>query len=248
VVFEAWAEPLTNTGPSHALASRLAGPAIVRFSAGFWKRVELPDVMGCAVRFGTHESARVEPGDQDLVFATIRSLFTLPLGVLTSNPHDYLANTYYGAAPFDAPPLGRVYFRVVPTYATASGGGRNQKLRQAVQREPIELRLEVRAARRDALYEPLARLIVTSASDLDQDELRFDPFNSGRRIAPVGFVHHIRRPAYAMGQLARDAASSDARERPGFPRRRRARRSNNGQPLRVNRPPRDLGKPPLDDL
>jgi len=34
-------------------------------------------------------------------------------------------------------------------------------------------------------------------------ELRFDPFRDGAEIVPVGFVHAIRRRAYAASQAVR---------------------------------------------
>src|SRR5262245_6871606 len=95
--------------PSPA-AQRLEGPALLRFSGAWWRRRQWPDVLGIAVRFcasasasagtGAEPCAETAPGDQDLIFATVRRPWTAPLAPLSTRVHDYLANDYYGVSPF----------------------------------------------------------------------------------------------------------------------------------------------------
>jgi hypothetical protein len=50
---------------------------------------------------------------------------------------------------------------------------------------------------------PMAIVRLTERAHVDQAELRFSPFRADRGIEPVGFVHAIRRGAYAASQHAR---------------------------------------------
>src|SRR5687768_1326878 len=108
-----------------ALGERLAGPALARFSSAWWKRREWRDVLGIALRFTSasaeRQGARAEPGDQDLLLATIRRPWTMALAPLTTDHRDFLANHYYGVSPFRADGHAReVEFRLVPRRTTQS--------------------------------------------------------------------------------------------------------------------------------
>ena len=111
--------------PQHrALAQRLSGNAFVRFSDALTKKkARWPDVLGCAVRFGGDSDDPAVDGDQDLLFATIRRPWTMPLSPFTTKVQDYLANDYFAVSPFSVPGErpsrdgGRppfVYFRLRP--------------------------------------------------------------------------------------------------------------------------------------
>ena len=83
------------------LASSLAGPALVRWSSAWWKRGDRTDVLGCAIRFGSDPFHAVpQPGDQDLLLATIRRPWSMAFAPWTTDFHDFLANHYYGVSPF----------------------------------------------------------------------------------------------------------------------------------------------------
>src|SRR5258708_5371118 len=45
------ATPIGAVGAHAEAARRLAGPVLARFSGGWWKRRQWPDVLGCALRF-----------------------------------------------------------------------------------------------------------------------------------------------------------------------------------------------------
>jgi hypothetical protein len=82
VVYRAEIEPLETANPNGAyekVARRLAGPALVRLSSAWWKGdKEWPDALGIAIRFRARAtpSPFAEPGDQDLLLATILSPIT----------------------------------------------------------------------------------------------------------------------------------------------------------------------------
>ena len=84
-----------------ALGEALRGAALVRFSSAWWKGpAELPDALGCALRFRYADAPSSEAAgdDQDLLFATIRRPFTTPLSPLTTDAHDFLGNDYYAVS------------------------------------------------------------------------------------------------------------------------------------------------------
>lgn len=200
-------------GPAGVLAARLPDRALLRFSGAWWKRRELPDVLGCAIRLAydpVHERPR--PADQDLLFATIRRPWTTPFAPLSTDQHDYLANDYYAVSPFDFPGLERVELRVTPDAPSPGGADRDGRLVAAIDAKAASLLLSwapyAGAFRRPEpkRFSPLARLTIVGVTSLDDEALRFDPFQAGLGIEPVGFVHAMRALAYRASQRARPGA------------------------------------------
>jgi hypothetical protein len=178
-----------------ALAQRLAGPVLARFSAALWKgEREVLDVLGVALRFD---------GAQDLLFATIRSPFTMPFAPLATDVHDYLANHYWAVSPFEVEGVGRIKFRLAPSPTHRSQEGhRDDRLRAAVTAGEARFTLSVRRVFRPR-WEPIATIVIDRMASVDQEALRFDPFHDGRGIVPAGLVHAIRRAVYPASQDAR---------------------------------------------
>jgi hypothetical protein len=191
---------------------RLAGPVFVRFSSAWWKWREWPDVLGCALRFTSDGTVDPAPRatDQDLLMATIRTPLTTMLAPLSTHVDDYMSNAYFGVAPFAVPTLGRVKLRLSPVEPAPPGITREQRLTRALDRAPLQLTLEARAHRLGSRYKPLAHVELGERVQLDQGELRFDPFACGRGFKPVGFVHGLRVASYAASRRARDAARRQA--------------------------------------
>lgn len=207
-----WAtvEGVATEGAAGALAARLPDRALVRFSGAWWKEHELPDVLGCAVRLAdepVHDEPR--PADQDLLFATIRRPWTTPFAPLSTEQHDYLANDYHAVAPFTAPGLDRVDLRLTPEAPSPSGEDRRGRLLAAIAARRASLVLSWApygsAWRRPdpRRFSPLARLTIVDVASIDDVALRFDPFQTGLHLEPVGFVHGMRALAYRASQRAR---------------------------------------------
>jgi hypothetical protein len=178
--------------------------ALVRFSGALFKRTEIVDVLGCAIRFCSHEmcTSRWLPSDQDLLLATIHRPWTMPLAPLLTNAGDYLGNDYFAVSPFDVAGVGRLYFRLRPDRTPRAAGSRAQRLDAAVLREAARLHLEASSGP----WGPWRSVIVvelTGRVDTDDAAVRFDPFADGRGIRPVGFTHSLRKGAYSMSQWAR---------------------------------------------
>lgn len=192
-------------GPFAAIGRRLGSHVLARFSGALWKHGrERFDVLGIALRFShvSVDTARPHAGDQDLLFATILSPLAMPLAPLMTHSHDFFANRYYAVAPFELVDRRRVKFRLTALEHPAHVGSRGQQLRSAVAVGAARFELAARATltRR---WHPVAHVALEADFELDQDELRFDPFRDGAEIVPVGFVHAIRRRAYAASQAVR---------------------------------------------
>lgn len=180
-----------------ALAARLSGGALVRFSGGFWKRLPAPEPLGCAVRFRGPRPlvAAASPGDQDLL-----------AGTLSLDSHDYLRRPYYARGSFDTANLDGLALRLMPDAPpTASKSSRNERLLQAVKTNSAGLRLEVRPfIDRNAPWQPLCELRLCGVLDLDQRDLDFSPWRAGLGLRPRGALNAARAVVYRAGQTARE--------------------------------------------
>jgi len=188
-------------------ARRLEGHALVRLSGALFKaEVQHLEVLGAAIRISSSriESEAPSPGDQDLLLATILSPLTMPLAPFSTRSGDYLANCYYGVAPFELTDVGRVKLRMRPRHHRApTEEDRREAIETAVRDGEASFVLEARPTLRFG-WGPLARIeLESAASDVDQEALRFDPFRDGRGARPVGFVHAIRKAVYLASQAAR---------------------------------------------
>lgn len=200
----------TAIGEFEQLGRTLSGRVLARCSGALWKHpIERFEVLGIALRFratGRPFHATAEPGDQDLLLATILSPWTMPLSPLTTNAHDYLANIYYGVSPFELADEQRVKLRLRPLTGTdrsaSRHGSRDDRLRDAVDAGDAVFALEARPTLRRG-WHPVARIVLEREIEIDQQALRFDPFRVGAGVAPVGLVHAIRRAAYPASQWGR---------------------------------------------
>lgn len=208
MVFSAVVEPVAL---GITAGDTLRGPALVRFSSALWKgqQTEVLDALGCAVRFRRTDDPSPDPDrdDQDLLFATIRSPWTLLLAPFATDVHDFLANDYDGVSPFDVPGVGRAYLRLHPDRRVggAASSSRAERLLAAVARGEAKMTLQVRAeGTRD--WRPIATITLRGLVDFDQARLEFWPFRVGRGFVPRGFVHALRRGVYAASQYARPSS------------------------------------------
>lgn len=207
-VFSAQVHAVAEDPAERAVAERLAGPALMRWSAAWWKQKQWPDVLGCAIRFTHHPlQAHARDGDQDLLFATIRRPWTMLLSPLTTNHRDYLANDYYAVSPFEVEELGRIEWRLKPSNPSPPADSRAERLLAAVSSHAASVTLEYapyRAPLRitdESPFRPLVRIEPLEIAPINQDVLRFDPFHADRGIHPVGFVQWLRKATYASSRL-----------------------------------------------
>jgi hypothetical protein len=201
-------EPIIG-GHFDLLGPRLDGRVLVRVSSALWKdEREWLDVLGVALRIrrgaGDALTARPEDGDQDLLFATIRSPATMLLAPLATDGTTFLQE-YWAVAPFDAPPVGRIELRLVPIGSAKIGGSRIAKFREAVRRGQAGWWLEARKTLSRG-WHPIAQIWLEREQPIDQAALAFDPFRTGANLTPAGLVHAIRKAVYAIAHRTRQAA------------------------------------------
>jgi hypothetical protein len=188
------------------LGRRLSGPALVRFSGALWKsRDNWPDVLGCALRLRGEERDTAVAGvdDQDILFATIQRPWTMPFAPFMTDVRDYLGNDYLAVSPFDAGLDQRLYLRLHPEHrARLAQGSRAARLAREVESGRANLTLGVSEGPYGP-WLPVASVSIQRVAHLDSEALRFHPFRQGRGVRPLGFVHGLRRGAYAVSQAAR---------------------------------------------
>jgi len=203
-LFSGTLDPIPGS-PYQTVAQQLGRTVLARCSGALRRGGrESLDVLGIALRMHHGQTIGVQPvqGDQDLLFATIRSPFTMPLSPLTTRSHDYFANRYYAVAPFQLEGLHRVELRLDPIDRSPRTGSRADKLAAAVAAGKAHFELSARRTL-TRTWHPLALVALTAPSELDQTALRFDPYQCGAGILPVGVVNAIRKRAYAASQSAR---------------------------------------------
>lgn len=197
----------TTDDPALAdLAHRLAGAAIVRMSGALWRRPGKPEMLGCALRLRGPRALEVEPDpdDQDLLFATARAAWAVPLAMFRTDPDDYLHNVYYTLGCLDVDDLGAVELRLVPlALAVSDDDSRGERLLAAMTAGQARLRLELR--RPHGRWQTLGELRLLGRLELDERALCFSPYQTGQGLRPRGFLHAMRGPTYAAAQLPRQA-------------------------------------------
>jgi hypothetical protein len=191
------------------LARAFDGRILVRCSAALWRggREHL-DVLGFALRIRPGDASALDdralPGDQDLLFATIRSPFTMLLSPLFTDATDFVHQRYWAVSPF-ARHGQRYELRVSPVDPPARLAlkqPRASRLLAAVHAHRAIWQLEARVTWR-LHWHPIARLVLERPVTIDQAALAFDPFRDGLELEPVGLVHAIRRAAYAASRAGR---------------------------------------------
>lgn len=203
-LFTGTLQPIAGS-PYEATAQQLGRTVLARCSGALRRGGrESLDVLGIALRMhrGHKLGVHAVPTDQDLLFATIRSPLTMPLAPFTTHSHDFFANRYYAVSPFELDGAHRVEFRLDPIDRSPRTGSRADKLAAAVAADKAHFELSARETL-TRTWHPIALISLTAASYLEQNELRFDPFQSGAGIVPVGLVQAIRKRAYAASQSAR---------------------------------------------
>jgi hypothetical protein len=213
-VYSGRAEAIVG-GAYAALAAQLEGHVLARCSAALWKHStghELSprrfDVLGIALRFRRDQPItdhQPSPGDQDLLFATIRSPFTMVISPFTTDTSDFAANRYFAVSPFAILDGERVELRLRPAHPMKLEGPRDYRLWEAVRMGRAAWWLEARRTL-TRHWHTIVRVTLEAPLDVDQEALRFDPFRTGAGVVPVGLVHAIRRAVYPASQRGRPAS------------------------------------------
>lgn len=194
------------------LVNRISGPILVRLSTALWKNDrEWTDVLGIAVRFGGNSArdwtAEAQPGDQDLLFATVKHPSLLFISPFLTKVHDFFQNYFYAVSPFSLGEVKReeVYFRLCPQQGSSmENASRTGKVDKRVNEGTAIFTLEIQfQLDSDKKWRPCAELKLVQRSELNQEALRFSPFRDGKEIHPRGWIHFLRVGAYRGSQSTR---------------------------------------------
>lgn len=199
-------------GPYAELGRELTGRVLARCSAALWRGgFEHLDVLGLALRFrrglGADLDEQAEPGDQDLLTATIRSPLTMLASPLFTDASDFTGNKYWAVSPFEHDEVhGRFELRLVPVeHHPKQPGTRVERLAAAVAAGHATWFLQARRTL-TLRWHDVVRIQLDHEVHIDQEALAFDPFRG--ELCPVGLVHAIRKAVYAAGQAARPRVES----------------------------------------
>lgn len=180
--------------------------AMLRFSSATWKRAELPDVLGVALRMSFFEKFSEEPqrDDQDLLFVSFPHPWQTPFGPVLTNHKDYLKNAYYTVCPFIYKGQ-KVTFRLRPEVHGKTDKQTRQKILSRHIENKAQLILEIKDKEND--WKKMGSITLEEELFLDQGLLKFNPFLNGIGIVPVGFIQHLRIGSYRLSQLGRSFRS-----------------------------------------
>lgn len=186
--------PEADDEDAAALGERLAGPALVRFSAALWNEPGARlDLLSCSIRFGWSGDPEDARDAQDVVLASFRHFATLPLAAVVTDARNYLANDYYSVLHFRTRELGEVELRVTtPRGIRVRDRARAAKLARAVAEGPVTLLLEARRSHWRARWRPVARIALKQRAPVAPSRVAFSPFHDARGIEPVGALGFLR--------------------------------------------------------
>lgn len=175
--------------------------ALVRFSSAWWKEKEWMDVLGISIRFGANgESVKPRPHEQDLLFASFQRPWQIGLGPFLTEFHDFFHNEYFSVSPFSYKKTS-VEFKLSPEFFHQVTGTRNERLLQDIE-DNAKLRLWMRKIPEQE-WLAIADIKLVQELSLNQEDLKFNPFQNGLEIYPQGFIQHLRIGSYRLSQWGR---------------------------------------------
>lgn len=181
---------------SELLSGRAEWPAIVRFSRSVGLPRPLPDLLGMSIRV---VDVYGEDRHQDFLLVTSADLPVLH--------HIFLPASDVQQRPYSSSLLYRAGNRAFIVGARPdrdsprpTGGDEFDRLERAAATDG--LRFELVIASRFGRFERVGALRVGSKLSETFDAMRFNPFNTGGGLEPVGTLNRLRGYAYPMSQRA----------------------------------------------
>lgn len=188
------------------ISQSLPGHALIRLSSAWWKHREWKDALGMALRFTVRppNGTQVTQSDQDLLFVTFPKWWMVVYAPLLTDHTNFLSNHYYAIGKFRHE--GQIkQFKIIPKNITIIKGTRQEKLLEAVlEGEAVFLLLEKELTA--TKWQKCAEIKITRTVHFDQERLRFNPFQNGQGITPVGFLQYLRLGSYRLSQFARPSS------------------------------------------
>jgi hypothetical protein len=187
-----------GSGPrgSTLLGGRAEHRAIVRFSRSVGMPRPLPDLLGMSIRV---LDAYGPDRHQDLLLVTSADL---PVAHHIFLPaRDVQQRPYTSSLPFRA---GDERFLVgtLPDPGSPRPAGGNELERLAVAAGTGRLRFQLAVAPLLGRFRPVGQIWIEARMPGELDALRFNPWNTGGGLEPVGALNGARDRAYKMSQAA----------------------------------------------
>ena len=182
---------------------------LVRFSRSVGLPRPLPDLLGMSIRV-PHAYGRHCP--QDLMLVTSADLPLVHHVFLPAS--DGQARPYSSSLLFRAG-QDRFLIGALPDPASPRPRGGTDLDRLARAATTGRLRFDLAVASVMGRFRPVARLEIGERLPPDLDALRFDAWNCGGGLSPVGALNRMRGSSYALSQAAWGKTRSGASRRQG---------------------------------
>lgn len=201
-----------------AVAARLEGAALVRLTAALWRRREWPDLLGLGIRFfGRGGAPPHAPALQDLLLTSAPSLLGLPLGLVSTEVHDFLANRYHGLGRVEVDGLGPARLRARWRTPSPAGVDRLDRLTAAVAEDLAQALLELQPEG-SAGWLPFLAVELRLPVAVEDGELQLSRFNDRGGLHPRGLLQALRFAPAARAAAADAQDPTSPRTRTGAPR------------------------------
>ena len=170
--------------------------AIVRFSRSVGLPRPLPDLLGMSLRI---PDAYGKDRHQDFLLVTsidapVAHHLFVPAADVQQRPYSSSLPYRVGAR--------RLLVGALPRRDSPRGSGRDELERLAAAAATRRLVFDLAVAEVWGRFRPVAELRVRARLPDQADALRFNPFNAGGGIEPVGVLNGLREQAYPMSQAA----------------------------------------------
>jgi hypothetical protein len=181
---------------SDPIAAALAGPVIARLSPTAAKG-DGRRILGLALRFAQNDHDR----SFDLLLATLDSFAKVKEAAASSDPDDFLHNSYRSVMEFRVDGLSEsLKLRAVGSEQPFAGADLEARLDAALAAGQARFRLERGDGR---TWSPLAEIALQARDGRPAASLSFHPHRPGRGITPIGFLAGARAGIYPFVQAAR---------------------------------------------
>lgn len=191
-----WSPPAQDILRRSGSAPTTPCRAVVRVSRGVGLPEAVPDVLGVAVKVLDLHG----PGhDQDLLLASVAGG---AFGSWLLMPRRSFARARFSTLlPYE------VDGRRTPVVATVDGEP-DTTPRGTGDADGVRVRLELLDSRTPLGEVALGQRLPTSVAE----DLLFDPWHTGERLRPAGWLNRLRRPVYVASQRGRNAPPQGARD------------------------------------
>jgi hypothetical protein len=113
---------------------------------------------------------------------------------------DFGKNEFFAVSHFTLNKKQKIIFKIGFESWREGHQGRSQNLRSNIENHS---RLILLYKEESEAWKPLARMTLEKEIQLDQEQLKFNPFLNGLGIWPRGIIHYIRIGAYRFSQAGR---------------------------------------------